>query len=261
MAATSKKGRSMSDNEFAGRRIVITGGGTGIGRSCALAFAARGAEPVLITGRRKERLAEVAAAHPAIVAVPADLRTEEGAAAVTEAARRRGGVDVLVHNAGILRRTPMADFDPAVAREVLETNLVGPMVLTSYLLPLLRSPGGAVVLVSSLAGHTALPGAAAYAASKAAVESLTRTWAAELAPQGIRVNAVAPNTVRTEIWQASGFTARQQEIILAREADRAPLALVADAEDVAPWIVRLAAPSARYVTGQVLTLDGGVSLR
>ena len=127
----------MSDAPFAGQQVVVTGGGTGIGRAAALAFADLGAANVIITGRRENRLTEVVALHPAITAVVADVTTDEGAQKVADAVKMGGGkVDVLVHNAGIFRFTPVAGFDLATARDVLDTNLVGPLVLTAKLLPL-----------------------------------------------------------------------------------------------------------------------------
>src|SRR5512139_1786463 len=161
---------AMSDKSFAGQTVVVTGGGTGIGRAAALAFAELGAAHVIVTGRRAEKVAEVAALHESVVAVTADVTTEAGTQAVVDAVTARGGqLDVLVHNAGIFRFTPTDGLDPATARQVWDTNVVGPLLLTSRLLPLLRSPGASIVVVSSRAGHNASPGSSVYAASKAAV--------------------------------------------------------------------------------------------
>ncbi|WP_055586893.1 SDR family NAD(P)-dependent oxidoreductase [Peterkaempfera griseoplana] len=250
----------MSDKPFADQTIVVTGGGTGIGRSAALAFAESGAAHVVVTGRRAERLAEVAALHPAVVPVTADVATEAGADAVAAAVRAHGGsLDVLVHNAGVFRFSPLEHLDAATVREVMDINLVGPVLLTGRLLPLLRNPGS-IVLVSSRAGHNATPGGSVYAASKAGVHSLTRSWAAELAPRGVRVNAVAPGFVRTEAYAANGLAPEQVEGLFAHAAQEVPLGRVADVDDVTPWITRLADPASALVTGQVITLDGGLDV-
>uniref|UniRef100_A0AAU3GSL9 SDR family oxidoreductase n=1 Tax=Streptomyces sp. NBC_01401 TaxID=2903854 RepID=A0AAU3GSL9_9ACTN len=251
----------MSDQPFAERTVVVTGGGTGIGRASALAFAGLGARTVIITGRREDRLAEVAAGHPAVVPVTADVTTQAGADAVAAAVKDHGGaLDVLVHNAGVFRFTPLAALDPDTAREVLETNVLGPVLLTRELLPLLRTPGGSIVLVSSRGGHNPGPESSLYSASKAAVHSFTRSWAAELAPQGIRVNAVAPGFVRTDAYLANGLSPEQVEGLFAGVAQSVPLGRIAEAEEIATWVTRLAEPSDSLVTGQILTLDGGMDV-
>jgi NAD(P)-dependent dehydrogenase (short-subunit alcohol dehydrogenase family) len=251
----------MSDNTFAGQRIVVTGGGTGIGRATALAFADTGAATVIVTGRRAERLAETAALHEAIIAVPADVTSASGADAVAKAVAANGNVvDVLVHNAGVFRFTPLDGFDHGVMRDVLETNLVGPLLLTARLLPALRSPGGNIVFVSSRAGHNAMPGSSVYAASKAAVHNLTRSWAAELAPRGIRVNAVAPGFVRTDAYAANGLPPQAVEQLFDSIQAGIPLGRVGEVDDITPWITQLAAPASALVTGQIITIDGGTDL-
>jgi NAD(P)-dependent dehydrogenase (short-subunit alcohol dehydrogenase family) len=251
----------MSDKPFADQTIVVTGGGTGIGRATALAVAGLGATTVIVTGRRKERLTEVAGLSRAIVPVTADVTTETGAEAVAEAVRERtGSLDTLVHNAGVFRFSPLAALDPSAAREVLETNVLGPLLLTKHLLPLLRSPGGSIVLVSSRGGHNPGPENSVYAASKAAVHSFTKSWAAELAPRGIRVNAVAPGFVRTEAYAANGLSPEQVEGLFAGVVHAIPLGRVADAGDIAPWITRLAEPASSLVTGQIITVDGGMDI-
>jgi NAD(P)-dependent dehydrogenase (short-subunit alcohol dehydrogenase family) len=208
----------MSDAPFAGQQVVVTGGGTGIGRAAALAFADLGAANVIITGRRENRLTEVVGLHPSITAVVADVTTQEGAQKVSDAVKLGGGrVDVLVHNAGI-------------------------------------------VFVSSNAGHIAVPGGGVYGASKAAVDSLVRSWALELAPQGIRVNAVAPAAVRTEVYAANGLSPEEVEGYFGFQASQTPLGRTGEVDDVVPWITRFAEPSSSWVTGQIITLDGGADL-
>lgn len=251
----------MSDKPFAEQTVVVTGGGTGIGRAAALAFADQGAAHVIVTGRRPERLAEVAALHPAVRPVTADVTEPEGTEAVAAAVEECGGtLDVLVHNAGVFRFSPLDAMDPATVREVMDINLIGPMLLTARLLPALRTPGGSIVLVSSRAGHNPTPGGSAYAASKAGVHSLTRTWAAELASRGIRVNAVAPGFVKTEAYAANGLTEEQVNGLFEHAKADIPLGAVGEVDDITPWITRLAEPAGALVTGQIITLDGGMDL-
>jgi NAD(P)-dependent dehydrogenase (short-subunit alcohol dehydrogenase family) len=246
---------------FANQVVVITGGGTGIGRVTALTFAKQGASTVIITGRRRDRLEETAALHPAIVAVPADVTTEDGADAVARTVAEHGGVlDVLVHNAGIHFIAPVQEIDPAAARELFDINVMGAVVLTPKLLPLMRSPGGNIVFVTSPAGHNPTPQVSVYAASKAALSSLTRTWALELAPKGIRVNAVAPGWVRTEVFESSGMTPEQVDGFFAQVAHGVPLGMTGVPEDVTLWITRFVDPASAYVTGQIISMDGGAEM-
>lgn len=241
--------------------VVVTGGATGIGRSTALAFAEQGAAGVIVTGRRPDRLDEVAALHPAIVPVCADVSTESGADAVAKAVGEWGGaVDVLVHNAGVHTIGAVGDIDPEAARELFDINVLGTVILTNRLLPALTSPGGSIVFVTSPAGHNPTPMASVYAASKAAVNIFTRTWALELAPRGIRVNAVAPGWVRTEVYESHGMTAQQVDELFEQAARSVPMGVTGVPEDVSRWITLLAAPSSAWMTGQILTMDGGADL-
>lgn len=251
----------MTKQPFTPQYVVVTGGATGIGRATALAFAEQGAAGVIVTGRRPDRLDEVAALHPAIVPVVADVSTESGADAVANAVDEWGGaVDVLVHNAGVHTIGAVGDIDPAAARELFDTNVLGTVILTNRLLPALTSPGGSIVFVTSPAGHNPTPMASVYAASKAAVNIFARTWALELAPKGIRVNAVAPGWVRTEVYESHGMTTEQVDELFEQAAKSVPMGVTGVPEDVSRWITLLAAPSSAWMTGQILTMDGGADL-
>ncbi|MEI5009545.1 SDR family oxidoreductase [Streptomyces sp. PmtA] len=114
--------------------------------------------------------------------------------------------------------------------------------------------------MSSTYGHRPLPGGAHYAATKSALEQLTRSWALELAPDGVRVNAVAPGPTRTDVLVAAGLPDDTVQEMLAYERERIPVGRLGDPEDVADWIVRIADPRGTFVTGQVLTIDGGLEL-
>ena len=251
----------MSDKPFSGQRVIITGGGTGIGRAAALAFAEQGAEWVLVTGRRTEPLAESAAAHPAICAVVADVGTEEGAETVAGAVTEGPGTaDILIHNAGVLRPSRLGDCDVVQVRALFDTNVLGPLILTNRMLPLLRSPGASVLLLSSVVGHRpALPGTSAYAASKAAVESFVRSWALELAGLGIRVNGVAPGSTRTQAMP-SHLTPEQVTQAEARLKQMIPAGRRADPGEIVTWITQVSDPRSGFLTGQVITVDGGQEL-
>jgi NAD(P)-dependent dehydrogenase (short-subunit alcohol dehydrogenase family) len=140
------------------------------------------------------------------------------------------------------------------------TNVVGPTLMTQAALPALKATRGAVVNVSSTAGIKPAPPVAQYGATKAALDHLTRCWALELAPSGVRVNAVAPGPTESGMLDRVGFPAHVQEMIRQDEARRVPLGRRGTADEVASWIVALAHPSASWVTGQVIAIDGGLTL-
>lgn len=252
---------TVEGREFDGRTVVITGGGSGIGRGAALRFAARGAACVIITGRRPDALAEVAAEHAALVPVVADVATESGADAVAAAVEQAGTpIDVLVHNAGIFRATPLDGGSAHAARELVDVNLLGPVLLTTRLLPFLRSPAGAIVIMSSVVGHTPQPRLGVLAATKAGLDSLTRSWAAGLAPSGIRVNAVAPGPTRTAAVLGGANDAAAADAIVDGFVAKVPLGRIGEVDDVVPWILKLAEPASSWMTGKILGIDGGRDL-
>ncbi|MFC9999442.1 SDR family NAD(P)-dependent oxidoreductase [Nocardia sp. NPDC127526] len=247
----------MSEKTFADQYIVVTGGGTGIGRAAALAFAEQGAAGVVITGRRRETLDEAAAEHPALIPVVADVTTPEGADAVAAAITEHGGrLDVLVHNAGIFRNTPLDALDADAVRAQLDINVTGPVLLTARLLPLLRV-GGNIVLVSSISARLAGAGSSVYSASKAAVDSLVRSWAVELGPKGIRVNGVAPGQVDTPILGIAGMPPEAVQDWYTQYAASVPAGRIGTVHDISSWITRLAEPSSSWITGEIITIDGG----
>ncbi|QHF93743.1 ketoreductase [Streptomyces sp. NHF165] len=243
------------------RTVVVTGAGTGIGRATARAFAADGAHVVAV-GRRPGPLRETAAEPGcgAIVPLTADLTGPRAPERVVAAAlEATGRLDVLVNNAGIVLNERLAELTPERIRTQLSTNLTAPVLLTRAALPALRRApsGGVVVNVSTSIGQRAWPGNSLYAATKAALELLTRSWAVDFAPDGVRVVAVAPGAVDTPIGEHSGLGPRQREAVRAWQLAHTPLGRVGRPAEVAWAIRQLAAPEASFITGVVLPVDGG----
>ena len=229
--------------------VVVTGAGSGIGRVTAQAFAARGARVVLV-GRRLEPLVATGVGEP----LAADVAEVDRIAEFVRS--RYGRLDVLVNNAGTVRGGPLGSVTAAEVSDVLATNLVGPVMLTQALLPLM-SAGSVVVNVSTAIGQRGWAGNSVYAASKAALDTLTRSWAVELAPRGVRVVAVAPGAIATPIAVNQGWSPEKIAEVRKWQIEHTPLGRVGDPAEVAWAIVALASADACFVTGVVLPVDGG----
>lgn len=242
--------------------VIVTGGSSGIGRATALGLADRGAK-VLITARRERPLAEAAAAHPNITGFVADVAQPDDAnRTIAQAMGLWGRLDVLVNNAGAGAILPLAEATADQIARIFSINVVGPSLLAAAALPYLASSKGVIVNISSTFGHKAAAGLSHYAASKAALEHLTRCWALELAPQGIRVNAIAAGPTQSNaLIGMMGLSPEDAAAVEAQEREHIPLKRRGVPDDVARWIVALSDPSADWVTGQVIAVDGGLSVR
>ncbi|HEX5293623.1 MAG TPA: SDR family oxidoreductase [Streptosporangiaceae bacterium] len=237
--------------------VVVTGAGTGIGRATARQFAAAGARVVAV-GRRPGPLAETAHGFDGIEPLTADITAEGAAPEIVRAVTgTHGRLDVLVNNAGIVRGGALGTLTRDLMEPQLATNVVAPALLAQAALPALERSRGVIVNVSTSVGQRAWPGNGLYAATKAALEVLTRSWAVELAPRGIRVVAVAPGAVDTPIGKHQGLPPARRAALREWQAAHTPLGRIGRPEEVAWAITQLASARASFVTGVVLPVDGG----
>ncbi|HRX86726.1 MAG TPA: SDR family oxidoreductase [Phycisphaerae bacterium] len=241
--------------------VIITGGGAGIGLAAARSFLAGGAR-VLITGRRQAALDAVTTAAPNLAGLVADAGVPADAKrTVSYAVELWNRLDVLVNNAGAGAPLPLVESEIDRLRSIYAVNVVGPTLLAAEAIPHLSTSGGAIVNVSSTLAQKPVSGFSAYAASKAALEQLTRCWALELAPRGIRVNAVAAGPVETAfLEERMGYAHEAAEAVRSAERKQIPLGRRGEPADVAAWIVALASSTAGWITGQVVGVDGGYVL-
>ena len=247
-------------SNLSGKTALVTGASRGIGRACALALASGGAQ-VLVhyahgAAEAEAVVQEIQSAGGRAEAVAADLAAPDGPHRLAEKARRIIGdrLDILVANAGVakaatIEETTTADFDHLYA-----VNVRAPFFLVQQLLPILRQ-GSSVILVSSLAAHAAVGALSAYAATKGAIDTLVKHFAAALGPRGVRVNAVAPGVVETDM---SDFvrTDAGRDFALGLQA----LNRLAQPDDIGHVVAFLASADARWITGDTLRVDGGSKL-
>jgi len=235
--------------DLEGVSALVTGASSGIGRAAAEELARHGAE-VVVHGRDAGRGSAVAdhitAAGDKARFVAADLSDP---AQLDDLAGHAGGVDVLVNNAGISWFGPTGDLDVATFDRLFAANVRAPYFLVAVLAPKMAARGsGSIINIGSQAGHIGMPGGAAYGGTKGALASMTRAWAAEFSPAGVRVNTVVSGPVCTPIQSAEQSEAVGATTIMARPAQP---------DEIASVIVFLASPKASYITGAVIAADGG----
>ncbi len=253
----------MKGGRHAGRTVLVTGGGSGIGLATAMRFAAEGSD-LFIIGRDRARL------EAAAMSINAETGTRPGVIAgdvadpssvtamVAEFLRARNVLDVLINNAGLSSPSTATDDERFAddVRERLTVDVLGSALTTSALAPHIR-PGGAVLMMGSIYATTPASGTASYSAAKSAVVGLTRSYAVELGPRGIRVNCVSPGWVEVEKWSDYFDAATLQ--YLRTGFERVPLRSAVTADEVAAVYSFLAHEDARAISGQEIVVDRGMS--
>ena len=241
---------AMSQNGLGGQRALVTGATSGIGRAVAVQLARDGAE-VLVHGRDAARGAdtveEITASGGKASFVAADLGD---APDVQRLASEVGDVDILINNAGLAVFAPNGELDVDTFDKMFASNVRAPFFLVAALAPGMAARGhGSIISVSSMSGEIGMVGGAAYGATKASLAAMTRAWAAEFSPSGVRVNAIAPGPVYTpsptgpELIKALGETT--------------PMHRASQPEEIAEVVAFLASPRASYITGATVAVDGG----
>ena len=248
---------------MAGKKALITGGGSGIGKATALAFAAEGAQ-VAVAGRRRDKLREVAdeierRGGEGLAMVCDVTSASDAERAVRETTERFGGMNVLVNNAGMLSVSTVETIPEDEWDQVMRVNIKGPFLMSRAALPAFRKAGGgAIVNIGSILGLIGLKDRAAYCASKGALTMLTKAMAMDHAYEKIRVNCICPSLVETELVKGI-FEGEKGQAIRAARTATIPAGRIGRPEDVAALAVYLASEEASWVTGVAMPLDGGLS--
>ena len=239
---------------LSGKVAVVTGGGRGIGRGISEAMLDAGAGVIIA---QRNPLPDDLAGRDLVTWVEADLSNPDSFVAIADAAREQGRLDVLVNNAGIMFERSLQDMRLDEWQQMLAVNLTAPVFLSRQLLPLLKSNGGAIVNIGSIEGLAANPQHSAYCTSKGGIHALTKALAVDLGADKIRVNAIAPGWIRSQLSDDYINAQASPEAAWEGLYKMHPVGRVGEPADVGALAVYLASDAAAFVTGQVIVVDGG----
>jgi NAD(P)-dependent dehydrogenase (short-subunit alcohol dehydrogenase family) len=247
----------MNNKTFSGKVALVTGGTSGIGKTTAIEFARAGAK-VVLTGRREKEGAQVVAEIKKLggeaTFVRADVAKDADVKRTVDfAVDKYGRLDIAFNNAGVEWKGPLDQATEAEYRRIFDVNVWGVLNSMRHEIPvMLKNGGGAIVNTSSVAGHVGLGQVSVYNASKHAVEGLTKSVALEFAKQNIRINAIAPGVIATEMWDRFAGEELRDQV-----ASIIPVARIGTSEEIAAAVLYLCSDNAKFTTGTSLVVDGG----
>lgn len=245
---------------FLNKVVIVTGSSSGIGMDAAIHLAKLGANAVLV-GRNVERLTEVsnrilANGSPDPLVVVADV-TKDADQIISKTVDRYGKINILINNAGIMTEENIENIQIDAFDKMMDTNVKSAIQLTQKAIPHLAKTKGNILNVSSTAGIKAVPNLLSYCISKAALDQFTKCIALELAPKGIRVNAINPAAIRTPLYRALGMSSDEEQEIFDTYKSRYPVGRIGEVSDTSAAIEYLTGDSASFITGSLFPVDGG----
>jgi 2-hydroxycyclohexanecarboxyl-CoA dehydrogenase len=250
--------------KLTGKKAIVTGGAQGIGLAIASRLGADGATVAILdmaADVASEAVAQLQASGVTAYSYPCDVTDiDQVRRSVTAAHEEMGSLDILVNNAGIDKQRPFVDTDPEFWRRMIDINYVGFLAVTLAVLPvMIQQNSGVIVNLGSDAGRVGNPGDVIYSGTKAAVMASSKALAREVARNNIRVNCVAPGPVDTALWAGMGEPATMEKLTAALTR-MIPLGRIGSPADVADVVAFFASDDSRYLTGQVLSIDGGLTM-